>query len=250
VYAVSATVVLVFFISLAYGVVLISRQEEADEKRAKNWPQPLPLPPDPVILRREVWRLDGHLKTFRAPLSRQQSDKARWAASAILANATEIRRRALRGRQAWLMTDKPRRLVGYQLWTTAIVGFLAAALMPQVLNHIVSPVRASLSILGGAAAICLIAAAILELDYRWQRLQARNVAAEVTSDAERLTRRLEELLQPPAWETTGTSELTADRDTDEAKRRSTQTINEEQAHGRGVHQLPGQGQSARRGRHP
>jgi hypothetical protein len=200
VYAVSATAVLLFVFGISYSVVLVSRQEHADEQRARHWPEPLPFPPDPVILRREVWRLDGQLDAWSAPLSREQSDKAHWAVNAIRENATQIRHRALRSRHSWLMADQPAKLVRYLVWTTAIVGLLAAAILPRVLNHLVSPGRASFTIVGGAVVTSLIAAAILELDYQQQRWRARNVTADVTGDAERLSRRLDELLQPPSWE--------------------------------------------------
>ncbi|HEX4705113.1 MAG TPA: toll/interleukin-1 receptor domain-containing protein [Pseudonocardiaceae bacterium] len=197
VYAVIATVFLVFVTALIRTMLLVSREERSDDERAKHWPKPLPVPPDPLTLRREVSLLDDRLGMWKPPLSREQRDKAQWMLGAVKDSVAESRHRTARTRRLWLLTDHPVRMVGYLWWTAGTIGMLAAAVVPRIVGRLLSPTRGSVTIVAGAVIVCLILWAILELDYRRQRSRTLAVAADVTGDVERLTQRLAELLQPP-----------------------------------------------------
>jgi hypothetical protein len=83
VYLMIAVTVLLILTNIAAAIVRALKDESAEEQRVRAWPQPLPLPPDPVVLRRELNNPEDRIYGWRTPLTRELRDKATWTLSAL-----------------------------------------------------------------------------------------------------------------------------------------------------------------------
>lgn len=193
IYLTVAITVLLILANIATAVVRASDEESAEERRVRNWPQPLPLPPDPVVLRRELSILDDRMYDWRAPLTREQRDKAAWALAALRDYQSELVRQASLGFVSWLLTDQPSRLVRYLLWFAGTIGGLIAVVLPRAIRHLLSPVHAVIDILVGTAVVFMLCLSILDVDRRRLRNRTRAIDSDATESLDRLAQQLKEL---------------------------------------------------------
>lgn len=195
IYVVLATLFFVVVLALVGVRIIRFREERTDEQRERFWPEPLPIPPDPIVLRREVRRLGDRLDDWSGPLSREQTQKARWAVESLRDNVNQLRSTARRGRRPWLL-GQPVRAVRYLWWTAGTVGCALAGFIPEVVHHRLSGLRGGVQIVVAVLLVYGMAAAILELEYRRVRVRAVVMADDVTGEVDRLDRRLAQLLRP------------------------------------------------------
>lgn len=193
VYLLIAVTVLLVLANVTTAAVHALKEERAEEQRVRAWPQPLPLPPDPVALRRELTTLEDRMYGWRTPLTRAQRDKATWALSALRDYQAELTHQANLGLAAWLRTDQRSRLLRYLIWTAGTLGGLIAVVLPRTIHHLLSPVHAVIDVLAGTAILCALSLTILDVERRSSRNRVRAVDADATESLDRLARQFKEL---------------------------------------------------------
>ncbi|MFI7410813.1 toll/interleukin-1 receptor domain-containing protein [Streptomyces sp. NPDC049627] len=192
-----AALVLLLVLGLAGGRtaaahVRITRREADLWAR---WPQTLPTPVTRVELRRAIARLDLRLAGARAPLSREQREKARWELDDLRAAVRRVGDEAGRSRSAWLREDHPWLLGGYAVGLT-LIGALALASGAAFDAVGDGRPRVHLTL----TAIVLIgvglALATLELGHRRQRMLRAELVTEATERIAALADRVTALSAP------------------------------------------------------
>lgn len=174
--------------SIAAAAVRAAQEEKTDEQRFRNWPQSLPLPPDPARLRREIGTLDDRMYGWRVPLTREQRDKSAWALAELRGYQADMVRRADLGLRSWLVTDHPVLLVRYLLWTAGTYGLLLAAVLPRMPHG-----RVVADLVGGAVILAVLAIGVLYVDRAQARNRVRMTHADTSESLDRLSGRLAEL---------------------------------------------------------
>jgi len=186
--------VLIASLGFIYAARKMIRSEKNEDKLRENWSYRLPTLLYPAVLRQGVALLDGRLKRWSRPLSKEQRERALWMLNALDEGAEKIRKAAERGRWRWL-TDRPWWIIAYTLWVAITVGLAAAAVVPPLRTGQASwhasllPVFALL--VGGA-----LSWGTMDFVYRQHRWQSRAVAAEVTENVRELRQHLDDLVAP------------------------------------------------------
>jgi len=174
----------IVIIATAYVVVTILGQRKEEERRETEWPQRLREPVRAAVVRQELSRLE---RLVRRPTSRPTWAlrlRANWHLQHLNAAGTALFKDAERGRWRWLTADHPWLLCLSAVWVAGTVGLMTAAALPRLVVWV--PVIVAAFAYG-------VAAMTVELAYRRQRRQRREVAEEVRDHTGRIEERLKEL---------------------------------------------------------
>ncbi|GAB2732502.1 hypothetical protein GCM10027072_28870 [Streptomyces bullii] len=171
------------------------RARRGDEDQWARWPQALPDPASPLVLRRAVVRLEKRMREWSRPLPREQREKAEWVLQDIGEALRRLRRETRRPRLEWLRQDRPWLFSLYVLWV-ALNTALATAAMLTLFTAGLGSWRACL--LPPTAALLAVAVALgtVDVGYRLQYWQRRALLAELARGRSRLAARVAELSSP------------------------------------------------------
>ncbi|POX57056.1 hypothetical protein C3489_02060 [Streptomyces sp. Ru71] len=188
--------VLIVVLGLGQAVAHFFRTRQRERDQWENWPQGLPERVPRAALRRAVARLHRRVDGWRAPLSREQREKAAWELADLRAALTRLTGEARRSRRAWLRQDHPWLLGWYVLWLAGTLGLaVAAALTFDAAGRGIPRVFGALAatVLIGAGAT----AGTLELGHRRQRRMREDLVAEAAGHLAALDARVTRLAAPP-----------------------------------------------------
>jgi hypothetical protein len=156
--------------TIMYTSVLIIRQHRDEQHREDNWPVKLRVPVRAAPVRRELERL-------RRKLATGDERRIRWHVRHLENAADVLARDANRGRWSWLTADQPAILLGYALWTAAVVGLMTAAALPTMRLWVPALTLVVVGVLAGLT---------MEFTFRRQRWMRHQVADEVHLRVQRL----------------------------------------------------------------
>ncbi|MFJ3672242.1 toll/interleukin-1 receptor domain-containing protein [Streptomyces sp. NPDC090106] len=194
--AVALPLLLVLAVAVARAAVTDIRLRRRDAALWARWPHRLPDRVSGAVLRRALARLHVRLDGMSAPLSREQREKAHWELGDIGGAADRVTAEAGRTRRGWLCADHPWLCALYVLWL-ALTGGLLAASAVAFAGEGLGTVRRYV-VLGAVVLVALVLAlATVEISFRHQRRQRRELVRQITGLRAALTARVTELTRPP-----------------------------------------------------
>ncbi|WP_146238366.1 TIR domain-containing protein [Streptomyces sp. Act143] len=186
---------LVLSVAVARAAVADLRLRRRDDDLWARWPHRLPDRVHRAVLRRAVARLHLRLDRMTAPLSREQREKADWELGDIAAAVDRVAAEARRTRTAWLRQDHPWQFAAYVVWL-ALITALAAASGRAFADAGEGTVRRYVTLAVVVVVGVLLALGTLEIAYRYQRRQRRELVRQVVVFREALAVRVAAMSRP------------------------------------------------------
>lgn len=187
---------LVLGVAVARAAAADIRLRRRDDELWARWPHRLPDRVNRAELRRAVARLHLRLDRMTAPLSREQREKADWELDDIAGALRRTAREAARTRGLWLRRDHPWLCALYTVWL-ALLTALAAASGRAFADAGEGTVRRYVTLGVVVLLGVLLAFGTLEIAYRYQRRQRRELVRQIDGYRESLAARVAGMSLPP-----------------------------------------------------
>ncbi|MCW8375359.1 TIR domain-containing protein [Streptomyces justiciae] len=180
---------LVLGVAVARAAAADIRLRRRDDDLWARWPHRLPDRVNRAEQRRAVARLHLRLDRMTAPLSREQREKAGWELDDIAGAVRRVAREAGRTRGVWLRRDHPWLFALYTVWL-ALIAALAVASGRAFADAGEGTVRRYVTLAVVVLIGVLLALGTLEIAYRYQRRQRRELARQIGGYRESLAARV------------------------------------------------------------
>ncbi|MFH0521624.1 TIR domain-containing protein [Streptomyces sp. M41] len=191
----SLSLLLVMGLAVAHTAATHIRLQRRDADLWARWPQGLPSPVSRPVLRRAVARLELRLAESRAPLTREQREKAEWELRDMRAALGRLAAEAGRSRVVWLRQDHPWLFGGHVVGLALITALAVASGLAFEAAGKGAP-----RVHGTLAGVVLVAAALalatMELGLRHQRRMRTDLVAEAGDRVALLAGRVRDLSAP------------------------------------------------------